>query len=75
MKSLCREMTADSSTNGIGGLETGLYLIRKFQEESLANNKFYQPLLVFLTDGEPNEGVSSTEEIIRIVSKNNEINN
>ncbi|XP_063930131.1 inter-alpha-trypsin inhibitor heavy chain H4-like isoform X2 [Zophobas morio] len=57
------------ATNIIGGLEVGLFLIKRTQEKFPDK---YQPILIFLTDGLPNVGIHSGDEIITLVSKLNE---
>ncbi|XP_063902787.1 inter-alpha-trypsin inhibitor heavy chain H4-like isoform X1 [Zophobas morio] len=55
-------------TNIIAGLEIGLFLIKRTQEYT--PNK-YQPILIFLTDGLPNVGMNSGDEITNTVTKLN----
>nr|XP_015836303.1 PREDICTED: inter-alpha-trypsin inhibitor heavy chain H4-like [Tribolium castaneum] len=61
-------------TNIIGGLAVGLYLVRrtlqKFYEKNVATK--HQPMIIFLTDGLPNVGISNPDEITKIVTKINQ---
>uniref|UniRef100_V5G5K3 Inter-alpha-trypsin inhibitor heavy chain n=1 Tax=Anoplophora glabripennis TaxID=217634 RepID=V5G5K3_ANOGL len=69
-------MVARGATNIIAALETALYVIKADQERSaMDNNKKHQPIMVFLTDGEPNGGISSTDKIIEVVTQLNSQNN
>ncbi|CAG9839606.1 unnamed protein product [Diabrotica balteata] len=54
-------------TNMLGSIETGLHLVHK---ELRAGSK-RQPLIIFLTDGDPTMGITNTEEITKIVTKIN----
>lgn len=60
-------LRAYGATNIIGALETALYIVKKDQE---SYGKKHQPIIVFLTDGEPNVGIGSTEQIVEIVCVN-----
>ncbi|CAG9823746.1 unnamed protein product [Phaedon cochleariae] len=64
-KSVIGKIDSRGITNIIGGLETGLHLI-KIQRNK--EKEEYQPMIIFLTDGYPNVGVSSTDEITKIVT-------
>ncbi|XP_044268675.1 inter-alpha-trypsin inhibitor heavy chain H4-like [Tribolium madens] len=55
-------------TNMIYGLEVGLFLIKKTQEE--VSDK-YQPMIIFLSDGYPNVGMPDRIEIIDTVTNLN----
>ncbi|RZB41582.1 inter-alpha-trypsin inhibitor heavy chain H4, partial [Asbolus verrucosus] len=52
-------------TNIIAGLEIGLFLTKRTQEKF--PNK-YQPMIIFLTDGLPNAGMRSGDEITNAVN-------
>ncbi|XP_072396148.1 inter-alpha-trypsin inhibitor heavy chain H4-like isoform X1 [Diabrotica undecimpunctata] len=54
-------------TNMLGSIETGLHLVNK----ELRTGSKRQPLIIFLTDGDPTMGISNTEEITKIVTKIN----
>ncbi|XP_044254677.1 inter-alpha-trypsin inhibitor heavy chain H4-like [Tribolium madens] len=62
------------STNISGGLVVGLFLVRrtleKFYEKNFATK--YQPMIIFLTDGLPNVGISHPDQITKIVTKINQ---
>ena len=53
-----------ASTNIIGGLEVGLFLIKRTEKKFPDK---YQPILIFLTDGLPNVGIDSGDEIVTLV--------
>lgn len=63
-KNVVDMLRATSSTHIIGGLETALYLVK------LGKKKYesHQPIIVFLTDGQPNVGISDTDQITDVVS-------
>ncbi|XP_068904451.1 inter-alpha-trypsin inhibitor heavy chain H4-like isoform X4 [Tenebrio molitor] len=67
-KDIIKDKSNMGLTNIIAGLETGLFLIKRTQE-NLPNK--YQPMIIFLTDGLPNVGMSSGEHITRTVTKLN----
>lgn len=48
----------------IGALVVSLYLVQRARKEW----KDHQPIIVFLTDGEPTDGVNNPDEITDIVS-------
>ncbi|KAJ8920664.1 hypothetical protein NQ315_004803 [Exocentrus adspersus] len=72
-KRVLNSLYAMGGTYMIGGLETALYLAKAVQDHP--SEKSYQPLMIFLTDGEPNVGLGSTEEITRLVTRLNSKNN
>ncbi|XP_072396150.1 inter alpha-trypsin inhibitor, heavy chain 4-like [Diabrotica undecimpunctata] len=67
-KEVIGKLFATGLTKMLASIETGLYLVN--QELKKASRR--QPLIIFLTDGEPNMGISKTDEIINIVTKINE---
>lgn len=67
-KSVIADKTDMGLTNIIAGLEVGLFLNKRAQE-SVPNK--YQPMIIFLTDGLANIGVSSSDEITEIVTNLN----
>lgn len=64
-KKVIDDLEAVGGTNIIGALETSLYLSKVAQYHS--HEKKNQPIIIFLTDGDPNVGVSSTDSITTIV--------
>ncbi|KAJ8965893.1 hypothetical protein NQ317_005461 [Molorchus minor] len=69
-KNIIDELAAYGGTNIIAGLESALYLVKVGQEsKSASTDKRFQPLIIFLTDGDPNVGIGSTEEIVRLTCK------
>ncbi|XP_023311740.1 inter-alpha-trypsin inhibitor heavy chain H3-like isoform X2 [Anoplophora glabripennis] len=70
-KEVVQNITATSSTFMIGGLETALYLVKTGQQNNKARDLKLQPIIVFLTDGEPNVGINSTEHITELVTRLN----
>ncbi|KAJ3655079.1 hypothetical protein Zmor_014221 [Zophobas morio] len=68
VKNIVKDKSDMGLTNIIAGLEIGLFLIKRTQEHT--PNK-YQPLLIFLTDGLPNVGMHSGDEITNTVTKLN----
>lgn len=48
----------------IGALEVSLYLVNRARDQW----KNHQPIIVFLTDGEPTDGVNNPDQITDIVS-------
>ncbi|XP_072391488.1 inter-alpha-trypsin inhibitor heavy chain H4-like [Diabrotica undecimpunctata] len=73
-KKLVDNMQAGGGTHMIGGLDAGLYLVKSEIERTKGSKDQRQPLLIFLTDGEPNIGLHSTVEIIDVVTKLNQDN-
>ncbi|XP_018570732.1 inter-alpha-trypsin inhibitor heavy chain H4-like isoform X2 [Anoplophora glabripennis] len=69
-KRITDKLLAIGGTFMIGGLEVSLYLAKLIQER-----KKYQPIMIFLTDGQPNVGLSSEDEIVKIVTHLNTENN
>ncbi|KAJ8951550.1 hypothetical protein NQ318_020423, partial [Aromia moschata] len=63
-KSVVQKIEACGSSFIIGGLETALYLIKLEQQRNAKKEERRQPIIVFLTDGQPNVGIASTEEIV-----------
>lgn len=54
----------------LGGtdIETALKLGIQLVELNQKNDKKHQPIIVFLTDGEPTVGETNTDKIVRTVS-------
>ncbi|XP_072391487.1 inter-alpha-trypsin inhibitor heavy chain H4-like [Diabrotica undecimpunctata] len=73
-KKLVDNMQAGGGTHMIGGLDAGLYLVKSEIERTKESNDQRHPLVIFLTDGQPNIGLHSTVEIIDVVTKLNEDN-
>ncbi|XP_068904458.1 inter-alpha-trypsin inhibitor heavy chain H4-like isoform X3 [Tenebrio molitor] len=67
-KNIIKDKSDLGMTNIIAGLEIGLYLIKRSQE-NLPNK--YQPMIIFLTDGLPNVGMRSGDQITQTVTKLN----
>lgn len=61
---VAQNLRASGSTHMIGGLEVSLFLVDRAQGKW----KNHQPILVFLTDGDPTDGECNLENIINIVS-------
>lgn len=53
-----------AATNIMGGLRTGLELVNIGSDIWSNESQSPQPIMVFLTDGQPNVEVSSTDTII-----------
>ncbi|KAJ8939187.1 hypothetical protein NQ318_017084 [Aromia moschata] len=70
-RNVVNKLEAFGSTYIIGGLETALYLAKIGQDKVSEGDKKCQPIIVFLTDGEPNVGINSTEKITDIVTRLN----
>lgn len=70
-KRVTKTLVSLGGTFMIGGLEIGLYLAKTIQD--LPGDKKYQPIMIFLTDGYPNIGLSSTGLITDVVSTNKSI--
>ncbi|CAG9838175.1 unnamed protein product [Diabrotica balteata] len=74
-KKLVSNMKAGGGTHMIGGLDAGLYLVKSEIERTKESDHQRKHLLIFLTDGQPNIGVHSTDKIIDVVTKlNKDIN-
>ncbi|KAJ3655071.1 hypothetical protein Zmor_014214 [Zophobas morio] len=67
-KDIVTDKSLLGSTNIIAGLEVGVFLIKRTQENK---PKKYEPMIIFLTDGLPNVGIFSRDEITNIVTKLN----
>ncbi|XP_050513789.1 inter-alpha-trypsin inhibitor heavy chain H4-like isoform X2 [Diabrotica virgifera virgifera] len=67
-KAVISKLQGNGMTNMLASIETGLYLVN--QELKRASRR--QPLIIFLTDGDPTMGMTNTEEIIKIVTNINE---
>ncbi|KAJ8981374.1 hypothetical protein NQ317_000241 [Molorchus minor] len=63
-KKVVENIHADGGTFIIGGLEVALYLVKLGHKQNILEK--HQPIIVFLTDGDPNIGLSSTEEIVEV---------
>ncbi|XP_018570736.1 inter-alpha-trypsin inhibitor heavy chain H4-like isoform X2 [Anoplophora glabripennis] len=70
-KQVTDKFYSSGGTFMIGGLEMALYLAKITQD----SEKKYQPIMIFLTDGQPNIGLSNEEEIVKIVTRLNAENN
>uniref|UniRef100_A0A6P7EY96 Inter-alpha-trypsin inhibitor heavy chain H4-like isoform X1 n=1 Tax=Diabrotica virgifera virgifera TaxID=50390 RepID=A0A6P7EY96_DIAVI len=66
-KAVIEKLQDTGLTNMLGSIETGLHLVHK----ELKSGSKRQPLIIFLTDGDPTMGISNTEEITKIVTKIN----
>lgn len=66
-KNVVQKMPAEGSTFMIGGLEMALYMIKVGQDKIIDKSLKYQPIMIFLTDGQPNIGYSSPPEIVQTV--------
>ncbi|XP_044266585.1 inter-alpha-trypsin inhibitor heavy chain H4-like isoform X2 [Tribolium madens] len=64
-KNIIKDTSNLGMTNMIYGLEVGLFLIKRTQEK--VSDK-YQPMIVFLTDGYPNVGMSDRNQITNTVT-------
>ncbi|KAL3280742.1 hypothetical protein HHI36_003977 [Cryptolaemus montrouzieri] len=67
-KAFVKTMVASDFTNILGGLDVGLLIVQKTRENS---SEFRQPIIVFLTDGEPTEGVTDGDEILSAIRRQN----
>lgn len=63
-KIVAKELNAGGSTHMIGALEVSLFLVNRAKVQW----KNHQPIIVFLTDGEPTDGVKNPDQITDIVS-------
>ncbi|XP_023311741.1 inter-alpha-trypsin inhibitor heavy chain H3-like [Anoplophora glabripennis] len=70
-KEVVQNIAATGSTFMIGGLETALYLVKRGQQKNKDGDQRLQPIIVFLTDGQPNVGIRSTEHITELVTRLN----
>ncbi|XP_075219537.1 inter-alpha-trypsin inhibitor heavy chain H3-like isoform X2 [Lycorma delicatula] len=77
-KEFIEKIFSTDATNIIGGLREGIKISNEGQTKFTASesdkSKIPQPIIVFLTDGEPNVEVSNPNEIVNITSSINEIN-
>ncbi|XP_057662727.1 inter-alpha-trypsin inhibitor heavy chain H4-like isoform X1 [Diorhabda carinulata] len=74
-RNLVNKMVATGGTFMIGGLEVGLYLAKTQKERVKDTDDKKQPIIIFLTDGQPNIGVHSTNEITKLTTRlNKDIN-
>ncbi|KAK9890514.1 hypothetical protein WA026_010590 [Henosepilachna vigintioctopunctata] len=67
-KSFVKTIGPRSLTNIFGGLEVGLFIVKKAQQNS---SEYHQPLMVFLTDGQANVGISGSDAIRKSIAKLN----
>ncbi|XP_015836286.1 inter-alpha-trypsin inhibitor heavy chain H4 isoform X1 [Tribolium castaneum] len=69
-----RHVVGMGCTNIIGGLVVGLFLVRRTLEKNYEKNVAlkHQPMIIFLTDGLPNVGISNPDEITKLVTKINQ---
>lgn len=65
-KTVVKGFSAGGGTNIIAALEVALASVKLYS--NIEDKKTMQPIIMFLTDGEPAGGISNTEEITRIVS-------
>lgn len=70
-KRIVDSFEADGGTNIYIALKIALRLVESAADENKSNNR--QPLIIFLTDGDPTIYVTNTNRIIRDVSISNEI--
>ncbi|XP_018575269.1 inter-alpha-trypsin inhibitor heavy chain H3-like isoform X2 [Anoplophora glabripennis] len=70
-KEVIQNISADGGTFMIGGLETALYFVKTGQQKNIDRDQELQPIIVFLTDGEPNVGIQSTDQIVELVTRLN----
>ncbi|KAJ8981371.1 hypothetical protein NQ317_000238, partial [Molorchus minor] len=68
-KNIVKNVQAGGGTFIIGGLDVALYLVKLGLKQNIQEK--HQPIIVFLTDGQPNIGISSTEEIIEVITRIN----
>lgn len=74
-KEAIKEMQDHGGTNIIDGLRKAIEMAQ-VGKESFANKvEMPEPIIIFLTDGEPNVEMSSTEEIIKTVDQLNKNKN
>jgi len=69
-KSFVSNLHALSTTNIYDALKIGLHLVEITKEEN-TDYKNYQPIVMFLTDGEPTTGITSTERIVTEITEYN----
>ncbi|XP_018575267.1 inter-alpha-trypsin inhibitor heavy chain H4-like isoform X2 [Anoplophora glabripennis] len=67
-KEIVQNIKINGFTFMIGGLETALYLVKMGQQKDKVKDRKLQPIIVFLTDGQPNVGIESTNQIIELVT-------
>ncbi|XP_018570328.1 inter-alpha-trypsin inhibitor heavy chain H3 [Anoplophora glabripennis] len=70
-KEVVQEMKVCGRTFAIGGLETALYLATEGQKLDESKDEKVHPIIIFLTDGEPNEGIYSKDEIVDVMTQLN----
>lgn len=58
------KFNASGECNLLIGVKLGIQLVKLNQK----NEKKYQPIIVFLTDGKPTKGETYPDEILRVVS-------
>uniref|UniRef100_A0A8C0ZKS0 Inter-alpha-trypsin inhibitor heavy chain H3 n=1 Tax=Cyanistes caeruleus TaxID=156563 RepID=A0A8C0ZKS0_CYACU len=63
-----RQISADGSTNLHGGLMRGIDILNAAHEENLVPKRSAS-IIIMLTDGQPNVGISNTQEIEKAVKK------
>ncbi|XP_072392473.1 inter-alpha-trypsin inhibitor heavy chain H4-like [Diabrotica undecimpunctata] len=73
-KKLIDNIQDGGGTHMIGGLDAGLYLVKSEIERTKESDHQRKHLLIFLTDGQPNIGIHSTDEIIDVTKLNKDIN-
>ncbi|KAJ8913538.1 hypothetical protein NQ315_017089 [Exocentrus adspersus] len=66
-KEVVEMIQANGGTFIIGGLETALYMIKV----SSSSGSKHQPIIVLLTDGLPNVGMNSPQDIVQMVTQLN----
>ncbi|NXA45238.1 ITIH3 inhibitor, partial [Nothocercus julius] len=67
-RNFVRSIIADGMTNLHGGLMRGIEMLNAAHEENLVPKRSAS-IIIMLTDGQPNVGVSNTEEIQTLVKK------
>ncbi|XP_057667755.1 inter-alpha-trypsin inhibitor heavy chain H4-like [Diorhabda carinulata] len=67
-KAVIEKLKDEGITNILSSIVTGLHLTKSTYKKQQDLSKHHQPIIVFLTDGDPTAGIINTEQIVNIIA-------